>query len=146
MIHSHRAMYGFRYWVLPAATAGAVLLGGCVRRVHEAPGLPPGSELAVSSSMRMETFEVDDLEVRSYQIPLTGTNQRRYQFVVLKQGIKQNDYMVQLLEDGTWALLEVRSDGITLSKSTWTAEPAYSAARSAVIAALRGGETVRDQS
>jgi len=60
-------------------------------------------------------------------------------FVGLKQGIKQVDFMVQRLDDGTWALLEVRTDGITLTRDTWGAEPSYSAARAAVVAALRGG-------
>ena len=138
MSHS-RLSFQSRHRIAPIILTGAVLLGGCVKRVHEAPGLPPGSEMAVRSSMRVETFEVDDLEVRSFQMPLSGTNQRRYQFVVLKQGIKQHDYMVQVLEDGTWALLEVRSDGITLTRSSWTAEPSYAAARAAVISALRGG-------
>ncbi len=143
MIHFRRTALRSGTWAFSAAVVTGLLLGGCVRRVHEAPGLTPGSDLAVGSSMRLETFEVEDLEVRSFQMPLSRTNQRRFQFVVLKQGIKQVDFMVQRLEDGTWALLEARTDGITVTRDTWGAEPAYAAARAAVVAALRGEDVVR---
>lgn len=121
------------------AMVAGLLVGGCVKRVHEVPGLGPGNPLSVSADMRLETFQVDEFEVRSFRIPLTGDNRRRYQFVVLKQGIKQLDYVVQQLEDDTWALLEVRSDGISIAIAAWPSEPDYATARSSVVGALRGG-------
>ena len=49
---------------IPAALLVVPVLSGCVKRVWDAPGLPPGSSMAVSGEMRGEIFTVDDLEVR----------------------------------------------------------------------------------
>jgi len=115
------------------------LPAGCVKRVYEAPGLTPGSTLAVGSDMRVETFQVDDWEVRVFQIPLTEGNRRRYQFIVLRRGVYDHNYLLQQLEDGTWALLERRSDGISTTRKTYPVEPDYAAVRAEVEGLLRGG-------
>jgi hypothetical protein len=125
---------------VPLMLLAAVLLApGCVRRVHEAPGLNPGSPLAVSSDMRVETFEVDTWEVRAFRFPLSGTNQRRYQFAVLVAltGQPDLDVMVERGEGGVWGLVERRPDGITITHQTWPEEPSYASAKAAVVNLLR---------
>lgn len=112
---------------------------GCVKRVWDAPGLPPGSAYAVGSDMRVETFEIDDWEVRAFRIPVTEANNRRYQFVVLKNGIHHHDYTLDRLEDGTWELIEVRADGISIARNSYRTEPSYAALKAEVVKLLRGG-------
>lgn len=116
-----------------------LLPSGCVKRVWDAPGLPPGSSMAVGSEMRVETFEVDDLEVRVFRIPISESNNRRYQFTVLKQGIKDRDFTLERMEEGVWGLLEIRSDGITITRKTYQTEPAYSTLKADVIELIQGG-------
>lgn len=129
-----------RLLLLPVLLAlGSVTLAGCVRRIHEAPGLPPGSDMAVSSEMRLATFEVEDFEVRPFRIPISETNRRRYQFAVLRNGVHQFDYTVERMDDGAWALMEARPDGITIARESWPTEPSYATARVAVIGLLRPG-------
>lgn len=108
-----------------------VLLPGCVKRVQEAPGLVPGSPYMVQDAMRGETFDVGDYEVRSYRIPLTGENRRRFQFLVLNKisAIQERSFSVVQLPDGTWALTEERPDGISVTQQTWSTEPSYQAAK-----------------
>jgi hypothetical protein len=118
----------------------ALLSSGCVRRVHEAPGLPPNSPLAVRADMRVETFEVETREVRVFRFPLTGGNNRRYQFAVLLDGRPEFDIMVERSGEESWALVERRPDGISITHQTWTAEPSYTAAKAAVVTILRDRE------
>lgn len=129
---------------LPVLLLVVMLLpaSGCVRRVHEAPGLAPGSPLAVSSDMRVETFEIDTWEVRAFRFPLSGTNQRRYQFAVLvaRTGLPELDVMVERGEGGVWGLVERRPDGITITHQTWPDEPTYASAKAAVVNLLRNRE------
>jgi hypothetical protein len=120
-----------------------LLLSGCVRRIHEAPGLSPGSPLAVRADMRVETFEVAAWEVRAFRFALSGGNTRRYQFVVLKNGLPELDLMVEQSPDGSWGLVERRPDGISITHQTWTAEPAYGVAKSAVVTLLRDRGALR---
>lgn len=122
-----------------AAVLLSTQLAGCVKRVWDAPGLPPASAFAVGSDMRVETFEIDDWEVRAFRIPISDTNSRRYQFVVLKNGIHQNDYTLVRLEDGTWGLNEVRADGISITHNSFQTEPSYAAVKAEVVRLLRGG-------
>ena len=110
---------------------------GCVKRLYDAPGLPPGSAMAVGSEMRVETFEVDQWEVRAYRIPPTEGNKRLYQFLVLKDGVYDHDYSLDQLEDGTWALIEKRSDGISITRKTFPVEPDYSAVKAEVAGLLQ---------
>ena len=114
-------------------------LTGCVKRVYEAPGLTPGGALTVGSEMRVETFQVEQWEVRAFQIPITGSNKRRYQFAVLKHGIPDHDIMLEQMEDGVWALIENRPDGISITRKTYPQEPAYPTVRAEVIRILREG-------
>ena len=144
--HSHRPASMAQSTLLMALLTLLLLVGltGCVRRVYEVPGMPPGSDLAVGSDMRMEKFEVDEFEVRSFRIPLTGTNRRRYQFAILKNGIEQMNYMIERAEEGTWSLIEARPDGISITRATWPEEPSYAVARAAVVGLLRGGDWGED--
>ena len=124
------------------ALAAAIVLAaasGCVKRVHEAPGLDRGAPLAVGSDMRLEQFVVGGYEVRSYRFPLTGANQRRYQFLVLSQGVQQGSFMVDRLDHDHWVLLEQRADGITLTHRSWSQEPPYDEVRRLVTTLLTGG-------
>jgi len=89
--------------------------------------------------MRIETFQVEKWEVRAFRIPITGSNKRRYQFAVLKHGIPDHDIMLEQMEDGIWALIENRPDGISITRKTYSQEPAYSTVRAEVIRILRGG-------
>lgn len=127
--------------LIPAVLVFAVSMSGCVKRVWDAPGLPPGSAMAVSSEMRTETFMINDLdlEVRSFMIELSGTNNRRYQFVILKDGVHQYNYYLDRLEDGSFGLIERRTDGITLTQRTYPTEPAYQTVKADVIELLKGG-------
>jgi|GEM_PF-1511476 len=112
-------------------------LPGCVKRVYEAPGLPPGSTMAVAGDMRVDSFEVERWEVRVFRIPLSDGNRRLYQFIVLKGGVFDHDYSLEQLEDGKWALIERRSDGISVTRKTYTEEPVYTAVKSEVVGLLR---------
>jgi len=114
------------------------VLSGCVKRIWDAPGLPPGSSMAVSGDMRGETFTVDDLEVRSFIIELSATNNRRYQFVILRGGVHQFDYFLDRQADGSFDLVEKRSDGISLARKSYPTEPAYATVRTDVIELLKG--------
>jgi hypothetical protein len=112
-------------------------MSGCVKRIYEAPGLPPGSAMAVTSDMRVETFEVDKWEVRAFRMPLEEGNRRLYQFTVLEGGILSHNYSLEQVEDGSWALVEKRADGISMTRKTWATEPGYSAVKGEVIGLLR---------
>ena len=126
---------------IPTVLVLAVSMSGCVKRVWDAPGLPPGSPMAVSSEMRTETFMIDelDLEVRSFRIELSGTNNRRYQFVILKGGVHQYNYYLDRVEDGSFGLIEIRTDGISLTRKTYPTEPAYQTVKADVVELLKGG-------
>ena len=128
--------------LIPAVLLLAGSLTGCVKRVWDAPGLPPGSTMAVSSEMRTETFMIDelDLEVRSFRIELSGTNNRRYQFLILKDGVHQYNYYLDRLSDGSFGLIEMRMDGISLTRKTYPTEPAYQTVRADVVGLLKGGD------
>ncbi len=115
-------------------------LTGCVKRVYEAPGLSPGNVMAVGSDMRVETFEVDDWEVRVFRMPIKEGNRRLYQFSVLTGGILDRTYTLDQLEDGSWVLIEKRSDGIMDTKKSFGAEPSYLAVKGDVIDLLREGD------
>lgn len=119
--------------------AAMVSMSGCVKRVWDAPGLSPGSAMMVSSEMRAETFMVEDLEVRSFRIELSGTNSRRYQFVILRNGVHQFDYSLDRLEDGSFGLVEMRADGISMTRKTYPTEPAYATVKTDVVQFLKGG-------
>jgi hypothetical protein len=140
--HSHRQASAAQSTLLTTLLTLLFVAGltGCVRRVYEVPGMPPGSDLAVGSDMRMEKFEVDEFEVQPFRIPLTGTNRRRYQFAVLKDGIEQMNYMVERTEEGVWSLVEARPDGISITRTTWPEEPSYAVVRAAVVNLLKGGK------
>jgi len=127
---------------IPAVLLVLPILSGCVKRIWDAPGLPPGSSMAVSGDMRGETFTVedlDDLEVRSFIIELSTTNNRRYQFVILHSGVHQYDYFLDRQADGSFDLVEKRSDGISLARKSYPSEPAYSTVKADVVELLKGG-------
>ena len=123
---------------IPAAFMVLPFVSGCVKRVWDAPGLSPGSAMAVSGDMRGETFTVDDLEVRSFMIELSTTNNRRFQFVILRSGVHQYDYFLDRLADGTFDLVEKRADGISLTRKSYPSEPAYSTVRTDIVDLLKG--------
>lgn len=125
--------------LIPAVFAVAVSMSGCVKRVWDAPGLSPGSAMMVSSEMRAETFMVEDLEVRSFRIELSDTNSRRYQFVILRSGVHQFDYSLDRLEDGSFDLVEMRADGISLTRKTYPTEPTYAIVKADVMQLLKEG-------
>ncbi len=127
--------------LIPAVLVSGVSMSGCGEIVGDAPGLPPGSAMAVSSEMRTETFMINelDLEVRSFMIELSGTNNRRYQFVILKDGVHQYNYYLDRLEDGSFGLIERRTDGISLTQRTYPTEPAYQTVKADVVELLKGG-------
>jgi hypothetical protein len=125
---------------IPVVFMVLLVVSGCVKRVWDAPGLPPGSSRAVSGDMRGETFMVDDLEVRSFMIELSTTNNRRYQFVILSSGVHQYDYFLDRLTDGTFDLVEKRADGISLTRKSYPTEPAYVVVRTDIVDLLKGGK------
>ncbi len=125
---------------IPAVFMVLPVVSGCVKRVWDAPGLPPGSSMAVSGDMRGETFMVDDLEVRSFMIELSTTNNRRYQFVILSSGVHQYDYFLDRQADGTFDLVEKRADGISLTRKSYPTEPAYVVVRTDIVDLLKGGK------
>jgi hypothetical protein len=96
--------------------------------------------MAVGSDMRVETFEVDDWEVRVFRMPISEGNRRLYQFSVLNGGVLNRTYTLDQLEDGTWVLIERRSDGISNTKKSFAAEPSYVAVKGEVIGLLREGD------
>ena len=125
---------------IPAAFMVLSVMSGCVKRVWDAPGLPPGSVMAVSGDMRGETFMVDDLEVRSFMIELSDTNNRRYQFVILSNGVHQYDFYLDRQADGSFDLVEKRADGISLARKSYPTEPAYATVRTDIVNLLKGGK------
>ncbi len=122
---------------LAAMLAAPLLTAGCVQRVHEAPGLTPDSPWAVGSDMRVERFEVGESEVRAFRLPASESDVRRYEFIVLKDGYETARFYLERLDDGGWALMEHRSDGISASRGTWPSEPAYQTVRSEVVRLVR---------
>ncbi len=96
--------------------------------------------MAVGSDMRVETFEVDDWEVRVFRMPIKEGNRRLYQFSVLTGGVLDRTYTLDQLEDGSWVLIEKRSDGIMDTKKSFGAEPSYLAVKGDVIDLLREGD------
>ena len=115
-------------------------LTGCVKQIYEAPGLSPGSVMAVGSDMRVETFEVDDWEVRVFRIPIKEGNRRLYQFSVLTGGVLNRIYTLDQLEDGSWVLIEKKSNGISDTKKSFDAEPSYLVLKGEIIGLLREGD------
>lgn len=114
-------------------------LTGCVKRVYEAPGLFPGNVMAVGSDMRVEVFDVDDWEVRVFRMPIKKGNRRLYQFSVLTGGVLNRTYMLDQLEDGSWVLIEKKSNGISDTKKSFDAEPSYLALKGEIIGLLKEG-------
>ncbi|MFO7769405.1 MAG: hypothetical protein R6W82_10690 [bacterium] len=114
-----------------------LLLTGCVRRVHEAPGLSSDHPWAVGSDMRVEQFEQGEYEVRVFRLDDSRQGDRRYEFLVLEDGYETTRLVLERLEEGGWALLEYRPEGITASRMTWTEEPAYRTVRAEVVRLLR---------
>jgi len=96
--------------------------------------------MAVGSDMRVEVFDVDDWEVMVFRIPIKEGNTRLYQFSVLTDGVLNRTYTLDQLEDGSWVLIENRTDGISITKKSFGAEPSYLAVKGEVIGLLREGD------
>ncbi len=111
---------------------------GCVKRIWEAPGLEPGSPYAVSSDMRVETFEAAEREIQVFRMEVSGTNRRRYQFVIYHHNIHEIDFTLDLTAEGVWELIERRPDGISVTRRTYESEPSYAVVKAEVVRLLGG--------
>ncbi len=96
--------------------------------------------MVVGSDMRVEVFEVDDWEVRVFRMPIKEGNRRLYQFSVLTGGVLNRTYMLDQLEDGSWVLIEKKSNGISDTKKSFDAEPSYLALKGEIIGLLKEGD------
>jgi len=115
-------------------------LTGCVKQVYEAPGLFPSNVMTVGNDMRVETFEVDDWEVKVFRMPIKEENRRLYQFSILNDGVLDRMYTLDQLEDGSWVLIEKLSNGISNTKKSFDTEPSYPALKGEVIGLLKEGD------